>query len=175
MLTSVPSTELQAIKEKLDPKLLPKSGSKVYVDDKQVFKLIGQKGDSLAIVPVRFDIPTETTLGRSSISECGVYLLPINGTAKFLWTSGKDDEQEGLVQCAGVEAVGSYPVADSNPELILIFRAFTVHDDFSDPYVLSWNKGLQGYEIDEVWGARIAEGSKKVTIANIKQLMSQKK
>lgn len=170
------SVELQNIKSRLDPKLLPDSAKNLEVESKQVFNLVNANEVQLTLIPVRFEIGIPNPLGEATISNCGLYLIPANGAGNFIWTVGKDKEIAGLVQCTGVQAVGLQSVTDSNPALIFIYHAFTAHESFSEPYVFSWDKNSKAYQIDDDWNRRIDEQQIKVlTIKSIKQLMSQTK
>lgn len=168
-------TELHDVKDKLDLKLLPEGAKNLEIEGKQVFNLVNSNTIQLTLVPVRFEIGIQHSIGESTISDCGIYLIPAHGAGSFIWTIGKEEELSGLVQCTGLQAVGVQSLGDSNPALILIYRAYTVHESFSQPYIFSWDKDSKKYQIDDAWDRQIAEESKTPTIRSIRRLMSKAK
>ena len=165
--------ELRDIESKLDTKLMPDDARSPHLEDTQVFNLVAPNIVKIALAPVTFEISMEHEAGSSTKTDCGIFLIPTNGPTNFIWTTGKVNYEAGLTECGGVQAVGLQPVANSSPSLIVIFTGHNLHEDFSDFYVLSWDKAAKTYQIDEGWMESIAAHVKVFTIKNIKQFMSQ--
>jgi hypothetical protein len=174
-LVPLTPAELDKVKEKLDSKLMPEDAKEPEVDSGQVFHLLDPDVPSFTVVPVHFDIPIGHETGGATKTDCGVFFIPDNGSAAFLWTIGKEAELKDVTDCEGVKAIGLQHTVNSNPALILLYGVHNSSGSFSQAYILSWNKDSKAYQVDEDWNMRIAGHVKVLNIRNIRQFMSQPK
>ena len=148
-LVPLSSAELQALRSKLDPKLLPGGNRNLEVDRKQSFRLIQEGQPELDLVPVRFDTPIPHTTGARV--NCGVYLLKQNVPGKFFWTLGSDTELP--FNCLHLDAVGIQPFKNDKPAIIFLYSTEDPgpHEPMRWPYVLSWDDHSKEYVIPDAW------------------------
>lgn len=176
-LLRLQQTEVQAIRNRLDRDLLPDGAKNLAMEEKQVFNLISKDAIDLVLAPVKFDVPSDSIMGKGtgSATGCGLYVLPKGEKARFAWIVGKEEELSGLVQCSGLQAMGLQEMGDTYPELILIYEEHTVHDTFSQAYAFSWDTESRSYVDDKEWDERIAAEREPPTVRSVKRLISQGK
>lgn len=145
-LVHVSTAELRSVRRKIDPKLLPDGAIEIEVEDKQVFNLVIRNQRLFTVVPVLFRAPVDVVYTQGVATGCGIYLIPASGTDRFMWAIGR--EEPGIVMCGGVTSMRLDRHVDSNPDIELTFDAYTLHNNFSVPGTLHWDKNSNEYHLD---------------------------
>jgi hypothetical protein len=175
-LSRVAPEKVEKISSSLDKRLLPEGAGNLEVERSQVVAAPG-----ITFVPVRFQAEDKSNDGGSPIMEgpprkkfyCGMYQLVDDAPAKFMLVFGVGHTE--LEGCDGLQAIGAATPHAKYGDLILIYHAFTVHDQFPEPVILSWNDAQKQYVVNDNLSQFASTNSKKsYTISNIRSLLASR-
>lgn len=173
-LGRVAPEKVAKISASLDKSLLPEGASYFEVERSQVVAVPG-----ITFVPVRFqaeeksdDPPIMDGPPRQKFY-CGMYQLADNAPAKFMFVFGVGHTE--LEECDGLQAIGAATPHAKYGDLILIYHAFTLHEDFPEPVILSWNDAQKQYVVNDDLSQFVRTNRRKsYTISNIRSLLASR-
>jgi hypothetical protein len=137
--------KLNRIKGKLDPTRLPEGARGLGVDSKQIFDLVMQNTIQLTVVPVHFTTTLDSG-GDIASHNCGVYLLPANGTVDFF----EIVEGELPIQCWSIIAIRLERIDGDYPLIVLTGDVNSGNRTWQQPIVLRWDKLSGKYTMDRI-------------------------
>jgi hypothetical protein len=168
-LSPVSEEQMKALDGSIDRKLLP-SGTKIEVETKQVFSLVAPDAPALTIAPAIVIVPESK---MAYVSQCGVFLLPENGTQKFVLTFDTVSP-EGSENCTGVSAVSKMPDPGPRPRLLFLVDIITHGgESFKFPFVLIWDSASSSYKLDRTTSYWLEEQPGNQTMAGVRRLLAR--
>jgi hypothetical protein len=169
-LSRVPPEKVKQISASLDKSLLPKGANNFEVERNQVVAAPG-----ITFVPVRYQasykIEGEVMDGPPPTKFfCGLYQLADGASAKFLVVFGVGKTE--LEGCDGLKAIGAVTPHASHGDLILIYDAYTLREDFPASVILSWNEAQKQYLVNDYLTDYVGNSTNGFTILNIRSLLA---
>jgi hypothetical protein len=174
-LSRVAPEKVEKISASLDKRLLPKGASNLEVERSQVVAAPG-----ITFVPVRFQAEDKSEGDGPPLMEgtprkkfyCGMYQLADDAPAKFLLVFGAGHTESE--ECGGLQAIGAATPHAKQGDLILIYNASTVHDQFPEPVILSWDDSQRRYAVNDDLTKFVNTHCKSYTVSNIRSLLASR-
>jgi hypothetical protein len=174
-LSRVAPEKVEKISSSLDKRLLPEGAGNLEVERSQVVAAPG-----ITFVPVRFQAEDKSNGDGPPIMDgpprkkfyCGMYQLADDAPAKFLLVFGVEHTESE--ECAGLQAIGAATPRTKHGDLILIYNASTLHDEFPEPVILSWDDSQKQYAVNGDLTQFVNTHCKSYTVSNIRSLLASR-
>jgi hypothetical protein len=173
-LRKLTSEQAARIEKQVDRRLLPTGATHLEFQRDQAMSITGVP--PLVFMPVRYQVPNSGG-GTAPTFQCGVLLVPDDGSTVFVATFGIDwTEAESCVALSAMGAVsstrGNRPQPDARPGLILIYEASTGQETFPEPVLLMWDAKTARYHPDAEQSQWLGQQKEGHTVAGVRHLMN---
>jgi len=174
-LGRVAPEKVAKISASLNKSLLTEGAGNLEVERSQVVAAPG-----ITFVPVRFQAEDKSEGDGPPVMEgprrkkfyCGMYQLADDAPAKFLLVFGVGHTE--LEECGGLQAIGAATPSPKHSDLILIYNAATLHDEFPEPVILSWDDSQKQYVVNDNLTKFVNTHCKSYTVFNIRSLLASR-